>query len=126
MQSVPAHKAGVGSAVNDTTREVGSAIGIATSGSLLNSIYRDHAASSIAALPEEWRATARLNAARALAVVDAGEQRLGVEAAAGLRTELRQSFVDGAHVALRVCAVVMLVAAAVIHRYLPDRSGHHD
>lgn len=126
MQSVPAHKAGVGSAVNDTTREVGAAIGIATTGSIMNAIYRTNAATSIAALPEEWRATARLNAARALAVVATGEERLGADVAAGLRRQLRESFVDGAHVALRVCTAVMLVAAAVTYRFLPDRSGHHE
>ncbi len=126
MQSVPAHKAGVGSAMNDTTREVGAAIGIAASGSIMNSIYRSHAAASIATLPAEWRTTARLNAARALAVVDSGQERLGAAAAADLRHQLRQSFVDGAHLALRVCAVVMVVAASITYRFLPDRSGHHD
>ena len=40
VQSVPMNKAGVGSAVNDTTREVGGAIGIAALGSIVNSIYR--------------------------------------------------------------------------------------
>ena len=34
MSAVPLNKAGVGSAVNDTTREVGGALGIATLGSL--------------------------------------------------------------------------------------------
>ena len=46
--------------------------------------------------------------------------------AKGLRAQLRQSFVDGAHVALRVCAIVMLIAAVVTRQLLPDRSGHHD
>ena len=38
--SLPLAKAGVGSAVNDVTREVGGAIGIAVMGSVLNSVYR--------------------------------------------------------------------------------------
>ena len=40
MSAVPMSKAGVGSAVNDTTRELGGALGIAVFGSLVNSIYR--------------------------------------------------------------------------------------
>ena len=40
LQSVPMNKAGVGSAVNDTTRELGGAIGIAVVGTIVNSIYR--------------------------------------------------------------------------------------
>jgi MFS family permease len=40
IASLPLHKAGVGSAVNDTTREVGGALGVAVMGSVLSSIYR--------------------------------------------------------------------------------------
>jgi predicted MFS family arabinose efflux permease len=40
MSAVPLTKAGVGSAVNDTTRELGSALGIAVLGSIANSAYR--------------------------------------------------------------------------------------
>ena len=40
MSSVPLAKAGVGSAMNDTTREVGGALGIAVFGSIVNSGYR--------------------------------------------------------------------------------------
>jgi hypothetical protein len=38
--SVPLAKAGVGSAVNDVTREVGGALGIAVVGSIVNTVYR--------------------------------------------------------------------------------------
>jgi EmrB/QacA subfamily drug resistance transporter len=40
MAAVPLDKAGVGSAVNDTTREFGGALGIAVFGSLAGSVYR--------------------------------------------------------------------------------------
>ncbi len=40
MASVPLNKAGVGSAVNDTTRELGGALGIAVLGSIATSLYR--------------------------------------------------------------------------------------
>ena len=39
MGSLPLAKAGVGSAVNDTTRQVGGALGVAIIGSVLSSIY---------------------------------------------------------------------------------------
>ncbi|NQT73209.1 MAG: MFS transporter [Chloroflexi bacterium] len=39
MGSVPVNKAGVGSAMNDTTRQVGGALGIAVLGTILNGIY---------------------------------------------------------------------------------------
>jgi EmrB/QacA subfamily drug resistance transporter len=40
MSTVPLTKAGVGSAVNDTTRELGGALGIAIFGSIVNAAYR--------------------------------------------------------------------------------------
>ena len=39
MGSLPLHQAGVGSAVNDTSREVGGALGVAIVGSMLSSLY---------------------------------------------------------------------------------------
>src|SRR4029079_5454871 len=39
LSAVPLSKAGVGSAVNDTTRELGGALGIAIFGSIVNSVY---------------------------------------------------------------------------------------
>ena len=42
MGSLPLHQAGVGSAVNDTSREVGGALGVAIIGSMLSSLYSSH------------------------------------------------------------------------------------
>src|SRR5205823_9863836 len=47
MGSLPREKAGVGSAVNDTTRQVGGALGVAVLGSLLASAYRSQLTSRI-------------------------------------------------------------------------------
>ncbi|MGB8861868.1 MAG: MFS transporter [Ilumatobacteraceae bacterium] len=124
VQSVPMHKAGVGSAVNDTTREVGGAIGIAVIGSVVNSIYRSHAASTIAQFPAEVQAMARINIARALGVLDVMEQQGGGAAAERLRPVVRQAFVDGTHVALRISAAFVAVGAVIMYIRLPD-SGEH-
>ena len=118
------HKAGVGSAVNDTTREVGGAIGIAVIGSVVNSIYRSNAASAIGHFPAELQALARVNIARALGVLDVLEQQAGASAADDLRMQVRQAFVDGTHVALRISAAVVAVGAVMMYVRLPD-SGEH-
>lgn len=125
VQSVPMHKAGVGSAVNDTTREVGGAVGIAVIGSIVNSIYRSNAASAIGQFPAELQALARINIARALGVLDVLEQQAGAGAADNLRTQVWQAFVDGTHVALRISAAFVAVGAVVMYVRLPD-SGEHD
>src|SRR5207248_8322919 len=55
VASLPLNKAGVGSAVNDTTRELGGALGVAVIGSVLASIYRSDVARHITSLPPSAR-----------------------------------------------------------------------
>ena len=54
MGSLPKDKAGVGSAVNDTTRQVGGALGVAILGSILSSAYGSRLTEGLAgqAVPE--------------------------------------------------------------------------
>ena len=51
MGSLPPAKAGVGSAVNDTTREIGGALGVAVLGSVMASTYRPRVSEAIAGFP---------------------------------------------------------------------------
>ena len=51
MRSLPLHKAGVGSAVNDTTRELGGALGVAVLGSLVASQFRSSFHDAVSGLP---------------------------------------------------------------------------
>ncbi|MCB1002300.1 MAG: MFS transporter [Acidimicrobiales bacterium] len=114
VQSVPMHKAGVGSAVNDTTREVGGAMGIAVVGSVVSSVYRDRLSPVLAELPPELADVARDNVAKALGVAERAESVLGPERAAALSAAVRDSYVDGFHLGLRIAVVVVLAAAAVV------------
>src|SRR5262249_45278817 len=51
MSAVPLGRAGVGSAMNDTTRELGGALGVAVLGSIVASRYTAEIASAVAGLP---------------------------------------------------------------------------
>ena len=55
MSSVPLGRAGIGSAMNDTTRELGGALGVAVLGSIVTSRYAAGIADDIAGLPEQAR-----------------------------------------------------------------------
>lgn len=124
VQSVPMHKAGVGAAVNDTTREVGGAIGIAIVGSIVNSIFRSNVGAALAGLPAAQQEFAKDNIAKALGISKGLAESGDAEAAGELRRAVQQAFLDGAHVALKVAAGVVLLAAVVMYRRLPD-SGEH-
>jgi hypothetical protein len=121
MGSLPRSKAGVGSAVNDTTRQMGGALGVAVIGSLVASVYAsgidDVAASfglSGVAL-EDVRASlgGALKAAPGLGA--AGPE---------LARAAKDSFVHGLSLGLRLGAVVVLAAAFVAYRFLP--ASAHD
>ncbi len=116
MSSLPLGKAGVGSAVNDTTRELGGALGVAVLGSLVASHY----ASSIGSVPGFAGAPgdlARRSLGAALQVAaSAGEGGPQLAAAA------RAAFVDAMSLAFLVAAGVALGAAAMVARFMPGRN----
>jgi EmrB/QacA subfamily drug resistance transporter len=118
VRSLPAAKQGVASAVNDTSRELGSALGIAVLGSVLNQGYRDGVASVAAALPSQL-SEAVLSSIAFVARVPAGDPR-----AAAVVDAAKQAFVDGVSNAVLVAAGVLVVAAAVVA--LRGPGPHHE
>ncbi|HYD08477.1 MAG TPA: DHA2 family efflux MFS transporter permease subunit [Acidimicrobiales bacterium] len=113
MSSLPLGKAGVGSAVNDTTRELGGALGVAVLGSVLASIYSSNLGDTVAGLPDEVAAIATSSLGGALQLVDVP----------GLADAAKQAFVDGLGVATIVGAGVALAGALLVRRLLPPL--HH-
>ena len=82
MGSLPPEKAGVGSAVNDTTRELGGTLGVAIVGSLFASIYASKLGEVLAGspVPAEALATAKESVGRGAAVAKAAGEQIGPEA----------------------------------------------
>jgi EmrB/QacA subfamily drug resistance transporter len=119
MGTVPPDKAGIGAAMNDTTRELGGALGVAILGSVLSSSYRSTMESTVAAdLPADASEIATDSIGGALRI--AGD--LGSDGAA-LADAARSSFVDAMHVSVTVAAGVALVGALVALVFLPNRSA---
>ncbi|MEZ5217945.1 MAG: MFS transporter [Ilumatobacteraceae bacterium] len=120
FSSVPPNKAGVGSAVNDTTRELGGAIGIAVIGSVVTAVYRDHVASALAQLPTALAEQAQRNVGRAAQVAEGLRAQSGDGAADGLLAAVRSAFVDGGQTGLRVAALVALLVGVAQAVFYPD------
>jgi EmrB/QacA subfamily drug resistance transporter len=123
MGSVPRERAGVGSAVNDTTRQTGGALGVAVLGSLLATQYN----SRIDALPipAAARDAARSSIGGALEVA----RHVGGQAGQRLVDAARAGFADGIQFATVVGAVVVALAVVVVVVFLPnwpaDEGGEH-
>jgi EmrB/QacA subfamily drug resistance transporter len=119
MGSLPLHQAGVGSAVNDTSREVGGALGVAIIGSMLSSLYASDLDGKLpASVPAGVRDAANQSVGAALEV----SARLG-RVGAPLADAARESFVYAMTRASLVAAAVALVGAALAWRFLPARAA---
>jgi EmrB/QacA subfamily drug resistance transporter len=118
MGSLPRNRAGVGSAVNDTTRQVGGALGVAILGSLLSSAYAHHVGPAIAQLPEGARATARDSIVKTFTVAN-GDPRI-VQAA-------KVAFTDAMGTVALVAAGFALLGAVAVWLFLPAHgTEEHD
>jgi predicted MFS family arabinose efflux permease len=120
MGSVSLGKAGVGSAVNDTTRELGGTLGVAVVGSVFSSIYVGalHDGSIFGSLPVEAQRLTE-DSVGAAAMVAA---RLG-PAAPGFLGEVSDAFLSGLSIACLMVAGVALVGALIAARLLPARAS---
>ena len=98
MSALPPARANIGSAVNDTTRELGGALGVAVVGSIMASLYAD-------GLPAGAPPAAR--------------DSLGAAVAVGLGDPASAAFVDAMSRASIVVAVIAALGAVAAWRYLP-------
>ena len=117
MGSLPLARAGVGSAMNDTTRMVGGALGVAAIGSVLSSSYGSSIAPALGPLPQSASAAAEDSVGAALEVA----RRAG-PAAGELATAARGAFVDAMGDALLVGVGVAVLGALIVLVALPSRA----
>lgn len=99
--SLPAPQAGVGAGLQATTRELGSALGVAVIGTVLTSRF-------VAALPAGVRGGEGDGPPRTVA------EALHVAGSGALRSDVLHAFVVSADTALRVIGVVTLLAGALV------------
>jgi MFS family permease len=107
-ESLPPERANIGSAVNDTTRELGGALGVAIVGSIVSALYSAQLGN---ALPEGVPAP----------VAAAARESLGAEVQTGaaVADPAREAFVHAMSRGSIVVALVTAVGAVVAWRYLP-------
>ncbi len=116
MSSVPQSKAGVGSAVNDTTREVGGAFGIAALGSILNSAYRSGIDLGGLGLPPEVAEAASESMGGALFASRALPADLARTVQASAATSFTDAFSTVAQVAAGIAVVTAILVVVVSSR----------
>jgi EmrB/QacA subfamily drug resistance transporter len=110
---LPPARAGVGSAVNDATRELGGTLGVAVVGSLFASVYADHlAGGAFGRLPGTALAQAQDSVGAALAI-GGGDPRLVVA--------MQDAFMSGLSTSCMVIGTLCLIGAVGALKFLPGR-----
>jgi hypothetical protein len=112
MSSVPLAKAGVASAVNDTTRELGGALGIAVLGTIVSSLYRANLDLGGLQLPAGATTEAEESLGRAVAA--AGD--VGGGDGGTLVARASEAFTDAFGLTAVISAVIVGVAAILVLR----------
>ncbi|MEV5431038.1 MFS transporter [Streptomyces sp. NPDC052701] len=116
MQALPREKAGSASALSNTFRQVGGALGIAVLGSVLSTAYRTDIEGSLGALPAGLRHTAG----------ESVEATLGVAAKLGPRGRdlvgpAHDAFLHAMHITALWGAGVAVIGAIVVALFLPGK-----
>jgi hypothetical protein len=115
MSAVPEVNAGLGSALNDTSRQVGAALGIGVLGSLTNAAYAARIEDSLTGLAPNIAALAKRSVGAALQVADG----VGAEAGNALHRAAITAFTDGFTLAMLAGAGLLSAGAAIVWRRLP-------
>lgn len=121
MGALPPEQAGVGSAVNDTTREIGGVLGVAILGSIANAGYVSNLGDAAAGLPAPAAHAASSSLAGALTVAHQAPAAVGHP----LAFAAQDAFVRAADKGVLVAAIVAVAGAAFAARALPSRAAGH-
>ena len=121
MGALPPAKAGVGSAVNDTARELGGVLGVAIIGSLFASVYSSKLGELLTGtpVPTEAQHIAQDSVGAGVEVARRAGEQAGPQAGAAVKAAVDTAFIDGFHVGAWVSAAVVLAGAVIALRWLP-------
>ena len=119
MGAVPKEKAGVASAMNDVTRQVGGSLGTAIIGSLVASFYGSRIADAASGLPSGTQDAVK----DSIGGADAVAAKLPADQGASLAHSAATAFTDALGLGLCAAAVAAFVAAVIVLRRLPARAA---
>ncbi|MGZ4688906.1 MAG: DHA2 family efflux MFS transporter permease subunit [Acidimicrobiia bacterium] len=125
MGSLPRAKAGVGSAVNDTTRQMGGAVGVAVFGSLMASHFHSTITDKLGSkIPAGLFSQVKDNVGQAVGVAKAAPAARPFSGQ--IVTAAHDTFVSGLHQVGLVAAAITLLAALGVWLFLPARARDSD
>ena len=124
MSSVPRKNAGMGSAMNDTTRELGGSLGVAIFGSLLASKYVHGLDGVLAQIPAKYQEIVTGSLGGAMKVAE-GVKKAGAPAEVidQFVVSTKQAWIGGLRLSLVIAGLIVLAASAVAFFLLPNKAA---
>ncbi len=123
--SLPPEEQGVASALNDTVREFGAAVGVALLGSVMSAGYSSAVSASTGALPPEAAHAVEEGIGGAVGVSMQMADEGFAEPAAQLMDAAKSAFLDGWTGSMWVSAGIALLVAVVSAFWTPSRAHEH-
>lgn len=130
MQAVPARKAGIGSAMNDTTRQLGGALGVAVLGTVMNHAYTDgvaglHTAYSTLPAKDHKAIESSIQGAHEVARGLLSDASMPPEVAGPIAQAIHdtasQAFVNGINEAMLFGSIIMFATTLMALVLLPNQ-----
>ena len=121
MASVPRNRSGMGSAMNDTTRELGGALGVAVLGAILSATYANKISDAASHFPSEVQEGLESSLAVALQVA----HTLG-PAAVDIANKAMDAFMAGMSDASVIASIIIFVSALIAFFGLPKHQANDD
>ena len=118
MSSVPRNRSGMGSAMNDTTRELGGALGVAVLGAILSSVYEKNIVDTAEKIVGPAKDAIETSLAAALQVAD----KVG-PAGDSIAIAAKEAWMGGLSSAALVAASIIFVASIIALLFLPKRAA---
>jgi len=119
MHALPPSHAGVGAGLNSTTRELGSALGVAVFSTILTARFASHLPAALRDLPGSGGQAVRQSVTAALGYAGSAPDPA---ARAHLIDATRDAFTSGTSTGLRVGAALLLLATVVVALQHPKDS----
>jgi EmrB/QacA subfamily drug resistance transporter len=123
MNAVGVQRAGMGSAMTNTSREVGGVFGIALLGTILFTRLKSALGPSLAGLGLSAQQQAAITVSAGHGTLDPTKLGLTPEQQAAVGKAFGDAFMSGFRVALIVAGCVLLLAAVVANRFIPGRAS---
>lgn len=126
MSAVPAAKAGVGSAVTNTVRQVGAALGVAIVGSVMTTHYRHFATPRLSALPDDVGELAAGSLSATMQVLARLRPQLGDSAYTDAVAQARAGYVDAMHAGLWPALAVLVAGLVATLVWAPGQADNNE